>query len=170
MGEDSIGRGVDSVDSGDPVARQLRSDIKEYGWHVIEVLGDDEVRPWAYSVGVYQSYGHPEIVIFGLDHDVMFGMISAIIDEIKAGVVYRDGDETPEILEGYNCMFRIVGHQWYAPFFGRAIDYYGGSTFPVLQCVWPDRHGLYPWSDNSDFEGDLQGTQPLLFSVTMSET
>jgi len=51
-----------------PVDAKFLQIIEEYGWHVMTVaprVGDDGAL-WAYSTGLYYSYGHPEIILFNL--------------------------------------------------------------------------------------------------------
>ena len=57
-------------------------------------------------------------------------------------------------------MFVRVDQALYGEHFGRAIDYYGGSGFPVLQMVWPDRHNVFPWEPNCD--AGIRELQPVL--------
>jgi len=51
--------------------QKLLDDVAEYGWHVIKVLDQPDAPGWAYSVGLFQNFGHPEIMVFGLDLDLM---------------------------------------------------------------------------------------------------
>jgi hypothetical protein len=44
---------------------KLREDVDNYGWHVMGVLDTADIPAWAYSVGLYHSFGHPEILIMG---------------------------------------------------------------------------------------------------------
>ncbi len=38
--------------------------------------------------------------------------------------------------------------------------FYNRQTFPLLQCVWPDTTGVWPWEDAASDE--FRGKQPLL--------
>jgi hypothetical protein len=41
-----------------------------YGWHVVKILEKHETPGWAFSVGLYKNFNHPEIVVFGLNDEV----------------------------------------------------------------------------------------------------
>jgi hypothetical protein len=76
------------VDDGD---RKLLADVKQVGWHVIKVAGDDEGPAFAYSIGLFHSFQHPEIVTFGLDVTDMHRMINAIGEAVRGNGTFTDG-------------------------------------------------------------------------------
>ena len=44
------------------------SSTKEYGWEGVYVFdANDEKQPFIYSIGLEETYDHPEIMIFGLN-------------------------------------------------------------------------------------------------------
>ena len=45
----------------------------------------------------------------------------------------------------------------------RAKADHGGDDFPVLQLLWPDRDGRYPWDPG--YPPDMFPLQPLLYEV-----
>jgi hypothetical protein len=141
--------------------RKLFADVKKFGWHVIKVAPDDEGPAFAYSIGIYHSFQHPEIVIFGLDVTDMHRMINAIGEAIRSGSRFSDGDESDAALEGYNVLFRRVEMRHYREHFGYARWFYQGDEFPVLQCVWPDSKHRYP--GNRRFDANIKDLQPVLF-------
>ena len=67
---------------------------------------------------------------------------------------------TSELLEGYLCEFLRVPASTYREFFGYARWFYKGDSFEALQCVWPDRHGRFPW--DGDVTEGVRARQPLL--------
>jgi hypothetical protein len=50
-----------------PDAKVL-SDIERVGWHVMKVFArpNEKGPEWAFSIGLFHTYQHPEIIIFGL--------------------------------------------------------------------------------------------------------
>ena len=70
---------------GSKADRKLLDDVEKYGWHVMKVLETAETPAWAYSVGLYKSFGHPEILVFGQDPDLMHFMINTIGEGVQAG-------------------------------------------------------------------------------------
>jgi hypothetical protein len=140
--------------------QKLISDIEEFGWHVLKIPEGDEGPSFAYSVGLFRTFNHPEIVIFGLDRDLMHRMINLIGEEVRQGRRFADGEAASGFLEGYDVRFHEVARRCYPEHFGYAHWLYKGDDFPVLQCLWPDMQGHFP--TDPDFPESLRPRQPLL--------
>ena len=52
-----------ATDSGE---QKLLHDVAKFGWHCMKVFGDNEHEPFAYTIGLFKSYGYPELLIYGL--------------------------------------------------------------------------------------------------------
>jgi hypothetical protein len=144
----------------DDIERKLVSDIEEFGWHVIKIFEDDEGPAFAYSIGLFKSFSHPEIIIFGLDVHLMHRMINLIGEEVRQGRRFAEGDAASGILEGYDVQFHEVARRHYHEHVGHARWFYKGDDFPVLQCLWPDKKGRFP--TDPGFAQALRPRQPLL--------
>jgi hypothetical protein len=57
---------------------KILMDIEKFGWTVIMVDGTDYLPTFAYTIGLYKNYKHPEIIAFGLDSETLFGTINDI--------------------------------------------------------------------------------------------
>jgi hypothetical protein len=142
--------------------KKLVSDVEEFGWHVLLIPEGDEGPPFAYSVGLYRTFGHAEVIVLGLDLDLMHRMINLIGDEVRQGRRFDDGGTASGILEGYDVRFHAVVRRHHAEHFGYAHWFYKGDDFPALQCLWPDKQGRFP--TDGDFAEPLRARQPLLVS------
>ncbi|HZH90257.1 MAG TPA: DUF4262 domain-containing protein [Pyrinomonadaceae bacterium] len=145
--------------------KKTLSDVAEYGWHVVMVFEDDEGPGFAYTVGLYQTFRHPEILIIGLNVDLMSNILNSVGDDIKTGTIYEAGKEYSEIVENYKCSFQKIDESFYTDFLGTGIWFYKGKPFPALQCVYPDISGHYPWHKNCN--PALIEMQPLLTGTSL---
>jgi len=127
----------------------------------MNVLEQSETPAWAYSIGLFRTFNHPEILIFGQEVDLMHSMINAIGDGVRAGKSFAVNGRYPNLIEAYSCTFKPVNPIWCGPFLGFATWFYGGMEYPVWQCFWPDFDGRFPWEAN--FNEELSWAQPLLF-------
>lgn len=146
---------------GDPLEQTILDNVEEYGWHINAIPEDDEGPAFAYSIGMYRKLAHPEIIMIGQRIENMHGIINHIGDLIRAGQRFEDGGIYPGVLEGYDVCFRLVAREHYPDYFGYTRWFYNGDDFPVLQCIWPSRSGLFPW--DSTVRAAFRGRQPLLF-------
>ena len=79
---------------------------------------------------------------------------------VREGRVFQADSESNDVLKGYACAFRTVDKTHYHEYLGYARWFYGGDDFPVLQLVWPDKNGRFPW--DADFADSLRWSQPVL--------
>ncbi len=143
--------------------QKFLSNIEAFGWNVTKVFKNEgEMGPdWAYSTGLFSSYQHPEIAIFGLALEVMQKIVNNVGHEVKSGTKFQPGTEYREIFARCGCLFRPVLSRYYRDHFGFAIWFYEQDPFPVLQCFWPDKQGKFPWENGCS--ESARRAQPLLF-------
>lgn len=150
-----------STDSGlDEHEMKLLETLEKWGWFVTKVGAGDVEPAFAYSMGLYENFHHPEIVVFGLNLDLMHRLINLAGERIREGQKYEEGQEYGDFLEGYPCVFRRVNPSRYDGLLNFTIWYYEGSHFPVLQLVWPDKAGLFSWDEG--FDERFRNDQPSL--------
>ena len=112
-------------------------------------------RPaYAFTVGLWHSFGSAESSVFGLDEAEMTGWLDMVGSEVMAGRVLHPGsgapgtpDDQPD--EGFlgplSAYPRPALASWHRHLFGPALAFYRGQPVPMLQLVWPDDRGLLPW-------------------------
>ena len=140
--------------------RDFVAGIEEHGWRVVLIPEDEEGPGFAYSVGLFRTFGHPEIILLGLDLDLMHGLIDNMGEDVRNGASFTPGRRVEDVLEGYPVEFREVSRRRYRDYLGYAGWFYGDEDFPVVQCVWPDMEGRFP--DDPDAPDSLREAQPLL--------
>lgn len=134
--------------------------IEKYGLQVISVFGTDYLPSFSYSIGLQQTYGHPEIICFGLNTDLMHALINDVAALIKQGMKIEPEIMYTEIFKGLDATFLRVDPGNIDDYFGVAIEYYKNDQFPAMQLVWPDYENRFPWEEG--FAHSLTDKQPLL--------
>jgi hypothetical protein len=137
------------MDAGE---RKVLEDVASHGWHVIKVFEDDKGPGFAYTIGLFANYGHPEIIAFGLPLERLHALLNLVGDDAKAGVQFRAGDTSDELLNGYPCTFIEFPKAEFPEYLGFATWFYKGRPFPALQLVWPDKDERWPWDPAVDPE------------------
>jgi hypothetical protein len=138
--------------------------VEEFGW-AVEIVpeGDTEDQPaFAYTVGLMANFGHPELIVFGLEGEDMHTILNSLGERVKAGETLAVGAPISDVLEGgVQVMLRPVADpKSYDDHVGYAIAYYEGRDFPLLQLVWPDEQGRFPGEEGVD--PVVATAQPLL--------
>jgi uncharacterized protein DUF4262 len=126
------------------------ADIANHGWHVLKVMEDDKGPAFAYTVGLYHSFGHPELIIVGLPLDVGHSVLNIAGESIRRGAQYSEGLQSDEFFEDRACMFRRMPEAQYGNYLGWDLWFYDGTAFPALQMIWADQHGRWPWESTAD--------------------
>lgn len=130
--------------------RKLLADVAQHGWHIVGVNADEHGPDFAFSVGIFHTLAHPEILIMGLRHKIAAQLINLIGDAIREGQRYEAGGRYDDIADGYPLAFVTMDPRYYREYLGYALWFYRTLDFPVLQCVWPDKSGILPWQAGFD--------------------
>jgi hypothetical protein len=125
----------------------IHRNVDEYGCHVMRIAADEEGPGFAYSIGVGKTFHQPELVCFGLDDELLPSVVNEVCDRMADGERFTDGGKVPSLIAGRDCVLRRVERARYADFLPFARWFYGNDDFEVLQIVWPDEHGRYPWDE-----------------------
>ena len=76
-----------------------------HGWHVVRALERHRGRGFAYTIGLFKNYGHPEVIAFGLPPDRLHALLNLVGDEAKSGCRRSPGDISADFIDGYSCTF-----------------------------------------------------------------
>ncbi|MEM8602219.1 MAG: DUF4262 domain-containing protein [Cyanobacteria bacterium P01_H01_bin.121] len=138
----------------DEAMRVLREKIEETGACVISIT--DVVPPFTYTAGVFDTYGFPELVMFGIDGRTACLVINNILDRLKEGD--RPDLSTPLdrllehgyqiVLEPIICPDIVLSKMRVAQFF------YNNEIPPVALICWPDQFGRFAWEDDFQLRND----------------
>ena len=143
--------------------KSLHETISQYGWTSVSMPEGRKQPPWSYSIGLFETYKVPEVVVMGKERALMSAMLTNIHEAVKTGQTLSDGLELSNVWIDNNCVFRTVEQKHYTKYLPWAVDYYGHQDFPVLQLIWPDPFGYFPWQEG--FDTRLGRFQQMLFST-----
>ena len=138
----------------DEAERKALSDIKNHGLHIMQVCAGEESPHFSYSIGLHESYLHPEIIIIGLKQELAQLLLNNMAYDIKNGKNFTSGEFHNNVLDDFLCYFDDVPRSKYKDYVGWAIWFYEGYDFPLIQCVYPTVAGKYVWE--KDFPEDAR--------------
>lgn len=139
---------------------QTAAHIEKYGLSVILIAATDYLPSFAYSIGLWQKYRHPEVICFGFKTQTLHALINNVADIVKSGQVIEINALYDHIFERSKATFVPVDPRNLSDYFGTAIDFYDSRDFPALQLIWTDRNDRFPWE--TGFEEEFIYKQPLL--------
>ena len=144
----------------DDADQKIIDDIKEFGMHITQISEGGGFPGFTYTIGLYESYNHPEVIIVGLKKDLCHILFNNMNYEIKKGKEYLAGQFYDGILDDFPCYFGTASPANREFPTGYASWYYQRKDFPLLQCVAPTIKGIFPWEDN--FPEDARFDFPLI--------
>lgn len=146
-----------------PGDKKLLENIEKYDCHIIHVTDDQHGPSWSYTIGLFEVFREPEIIVVGLKTDTAQNLLNEISSRLKRGLHISHGLRQTELLANVECEFRRVEDR---PELRRVLGYaswfYGGASFPIFQCVYPDVENRFPWEES--FDATWRSRQPLLFA------
>lgn len=176
--------------SMEELQRQIRESIGFQGFAIRNVLSSNNHPEFTYTVGLHlPGSERPELFISGLSRAARVQWILHLGFLIQGppplegymrkarqqgisvkdfrfppgGKVFKSGVCYRDLAEGdFPTCFGEVERRYYHHHFGQAIVFHGTHNFPVLQVVWSDTKGHFPW--DPQFEARFRGQQRLLFS------
>jgi hypothetical protein len=146
--------------------------VQQYGWYAASIY--DHNPPFLYSIGLMQTYNHPEFIVFGLDAKNAYALLSALIQSIRAGQSFAQSGVHTVSVGGndHRVGFRPV-HQTQHPLYLRfAMGYCRHigrwGELQTIQLFWTDSQGKFPFDVGCNL--DMYRLQPRLdLALTPSE-
>lgn len=139
---------------------KLVADIEEFGWEVILIEATEYLPSFAYTIGLWKNYNHPEIISFGLTTKTLHLILNTAGDMVKSGQVIKTTKVYDDFFENSKTAFIGIDKRNLGDYFGTAINFYNSKEFPALQLIWTDRNDNFPW--DPDYQEEFQYRQPLL--------
>ena len=139
---------------------KIIEDVRNYGWSVIMIDATEYLPSFAYTIGLWKSYAHPEIIAFGLTVKSLHEILNIAGENIKSGKTYQSDIIYSDFFIQGNSQLISVDPRSIRDYFGYAIWFNRDIRFPALQLVWTDRKNKFPWQDG--YEEEFVYRQPLL--------
>ncbi len=136
--------------------------IEKYGCHIIHIKDkidavEDEPE-FSYSIGLYERFKQPEIIIIGLRQEIRHSIINDVCFKYQQNKPLIINAFNADILEGFDCFVVEMDKEYYDEYLGQAIQYYQDKSFPAAQIIYPTIKGIFPW--DKEFPKDVK--EPIL--------
>lgn len=134
----------------DEIQARVRHDIDETGWHLVLIPPEEGTPGWAHTLGLWERYQHPEIIVFGPDLERIGPLANHLGALVRGGRHFEADTDEDGILAENPLAFRSIAAKWLPVFLGNAAWHYESEQFPALQAFWPDPTGHFPWEPDAD--------------------
>ncbi len=123
--------------------------VREQGWYAASISDHDP--PFQYTIGLMQTFNHPEFIMFGLEADNAHALFSGLVRDIRNGRSFAEPGVQTVSLRGdeHRVGFRRVHPTQHPLYLGFAMGYcrYIGriGELEAMQAFWPDSSGKFPF-------------------------
>ncbi|MEM9186294.1 MAG: DUF4262 domain-containing protein [Planctomycetota bacterium] len=147
---------------------EIANGVREHGWQAISVFDWDP--PFMYTVGLIDTFSHPEVITFGLQPPTAQRLLKDFVEGLRQGSRF----DVPGVVDD-PAFASVVGiktvhesqytrYLGYAMAFARRVD----KDLAAVQALWPAKDGKLPFEVGCD--EDTHRLQPRLdIPLTQSE-
>ncbi|WP_263409735.1 DUF4262 domain-containing protein [Terriglobus tenax] len=143
----------------------ILSSIEKYGLSITHVFSneDDAFLDFSYSIGLYDTYGQPEIIVSGFPMDLAQFVINELGRRYEDGFIPQQNTRYQDFLGGgMDVVFRLMSPTFIERMMLSSMWFYDEEiAFPAYQCICPDLNNVFPWEDG--FDESWRKRQALLF-------
>lgn len=140
--------------------QKIRDDVENYGWSVGLFEKGTATPSFAYTIGLWKTFNHPEVIAFGLPINLLHTILNDVGELVKKGEELILDVDNKDILLNLPVQLRRVDESNIPDYFGFAQWFNEYEPFPALQLFWPDKVGKFPWE--SAYDEKYKFDQPLL--------
>jgi hypothetical protein len=130
--------------------RKTLEHIEEYGCSVIHIAAEGDLPPFTYSVGITKTSSAPEAFVIGLKQPMAHFVVNEYNRRGRSGESFAPGNRYRGFLEGFEIEIHKVDPSFYQEYFGYNLWLYRGPNFAVLQLVYPNTSGIWPWEPEAN--------------------
>lgn len=141
--------------------------IAKHGLAVMGIFASPEGPSFTYTIGLTETYDHPEIIVFGIDTRIASIVLNHIAEEIKGGRKFTEGDVTDDFAN-YPVAFKSITTGQAAGYVHQSTFHYEGAPKQptYLQLVLTDVAGKFPWDQG--YAESMKRSQTELWNIAQN--
>jgi len=157
--------------SDNPILDKVQKHINQQGWSIISVFGDNKGPAFSYTIGLSETFNHPELILFGVNSETAQDLFTIVVEDIlKKGENLKAGTDYNQIADGFAAQFLTIDEDRGKDYLFQLYNYYQDTdhTITTMQLVWQDPNHYFPWEPGYDQK--FNDAQPVLgehVSVTL---
>ena len=129
---------------------ELVAAVRTHGWQAISISDCDP--PFLYSVGLSETFSHPEVIVFGLPANNAYRLIADLVEGLRKGLRFDISGTSKAEVFATEVGFRPVDETQHPLYIGYAMGFCRlvGVRLKAMQVFWPDSKGKFPFETNCE--------------------
>jgi hypothetical protein len=140
------------------VRRKLEALVREHGFAVVSVGAAPDAPEFTYTVGLADEH-LPELLVIGLPAQVAHPVLNVLATRLRRERALPLEQPLGDVFAGMAAVLQEAPYARCAPYVRVAAERQHGPI-RVLQLIWPDQAGRFPWETGYDMR--FLAAQPLL--------
>jgi len=87
-------------EADDESDRKLLTSVKNVGWHVLNIYADETGPEYSFSVGLFYTFGAPEVLVMGLKHEIAHRLINEVGAHLATGKRFQEFERSSDLVNG----------------------------------------------------------------------
>lgn len=140
--------------------QKILEDIERFGCSVMHIMAEDDLPPFAFSMGISKTLGAPEVIVVGLKQPLAHAVVNEYNRRVKSGETFIAGEKYQGFIGDFEVLAASVHPSNFEEYLGYNLWLYQGQHFEVLQLIYPSTSGHWPWEPTASEW--FRAWQPLL--------
>jgi hypothetical protein len=133
------------IKADEALRRWILDTANRHGGAVIQVAGDESGAPYAFTAGLWRTFGRPEALVIGLPPPVAAAVLGNYVQRVVAGESFRPGALYEKFLEGLQVTFERIASRFHASWMGSLYLLHPQGNFAAMQLLVPLPGPIWPW-------------------------
>jgi hypothetical protein len=134
----------------DEFDRKILGDIEQFGCSVMHIAAEDDLPPFAFSLGISKKASAPEVIVVGLKQPMAHFVVNEYNRRVREGEAFVVGQRYGGFIDGFDVLVERVHVSNYNEYLGYCLWLYQGLNFEVVQLIYPNTSGVWPWEKSAD--------------------
>lgn len=128
----------------EPHAKMVWDKVESCGWAVVYTSSKADALGHAYTVGLFENFSHPEIMIAGMPQLPSAVALNHLALRVSRGENFEDIHPQAGVLAEGMARFTAMHPAWVQRLMGMNELYTPLADLPAIQALWPDDEGVFP--------------------------
>ncbi len=136
--------------------KRVYDNISNIGYHTTAILEAENVTPFAYSTGLFENFGIPELFISGLGPNLSGKIIEKYVEKYKSNEILLN-EKIKNLVDEFPVYLIELRNEDLSEYVLTSIKFYENREYKYLQLVFPDLNGKFPNDLGYDYDQKIIG-------------
>lgn len=128
----------------EPHAKMVWDKAESCGWAVVYTSSKADALGHAYTVGLFENFGHPDLMVAGMPQRPSAVALNQLAVRVAEGENFEVIEDRSDVFDKKQARFALMDPEWARRLMGLNELYRPLADQPCVQILWPDEDGVFP--------------------------